>query len=175
MKNMTLKAVGLHRQDQGSSVKKDNDFKKAINIGREYTRVTIEQIEEDTKLLAQHNIMDYSLLVGIINPNNTSQSLSAGSILMEEIQPDLNPINTSAEELPINIELPSFTKAYKSGDGTCIFVMGIIDILQCYNWGKKVERFLKVYFKCNDKDGLSAMDPDNYRKRFCSKMKHIIT
>jgi len=129
--------------------------------------------------------MDYSLLVGIIYPssNDTSQPLlfdskqknSTGSILLEDIQTDLNPINTSsAEVLPMTLDIPSFTKGYKSGDGTCIFVLGIIDILQCYNWEKKVERFLKVYFKRKDKDGLSSMDPDNYRARFCSRMKHII-
>lgn len=44
--------------------------------------------------------------------------------------------------------------------------MGIIDILQEWNFHKRLERFFKVYFRFQDKNGLSAVAPDFYAQRF---------
>jgi hypothetical protein len=50
------------------------------------------------------------------------------------------------------------------GPGT--YYIGIIDVLQEWNWTKKMERFLKMYFKRYDGDGLSAIEPNAYSERF---------
>lgn len=50
------------------------------------------------------------------------------------------------------------------GPGT--YYIGIIDILQEWNWNKKLERFLKIYFKRCDGDGISAIEPVTYSERF---------
>jgi len=50
------------------------------------------------------------------------------------------------------------------GPGT--YYAGIIDILQEWNFEKKVERFLKIYFKRYDADGISAIEPLAYSERF---------
>jgi hypothetical protein len=50
------------------------------------------------------------------------------------------------------------------GPGT--YYIGIIDVLQEWNWNKKIERFLKIYFKRNDADGISAIEPAAYSERF---------
>lgn len=50
------------------------------------------------------------------------------------------------------------------GPGT--YYIGIIDVLQEWNFKKKMERFLKMYFKRYDGDGLSAIEPVAYSERF---------
>jgi len=53
------------------------------------------------------------------------------------------------------------------------YIMGIIDILQDYNITKKAELILKVYGKCKDGEGLSAVPPEQYRTRFVNRMKKL--
>ena len=50
------------------------------------------------------------------------------------------------------------------GPGT--YYIGIIDVLQEWNFKKKMERFLKIYFKQYDADGISAIEPSAYCERF---------
>ena len=54
--------------------------------------------------------------------------------------------------------------AVVEGQGT--FYIGIIDILQEWNYDKWYERMTKIFLLRKDGKGLSAMDPLNYRKRF---------
>eukprot|EP01033_Poteriospumella_lacustris_P005505 gene5506-3924_t len=50
------------------------------------------------------------------------------------------------------------------GPGT--YYVGVIDILQQWDWNKRIERFLKTYVKFADPDGLSAIEPHRYASRF---------
>lgn len=54
--------------------------------------------------------------------------------------------------------------AVVEGQGT--FYIGIIDILQEWNYDKWYERMFKMYALRKDGNGLSAMDPVSYRRRF---------
>lgn len=51
-------------------------------------------------------------------------------------------------------------------EGPGIYYIGIIDILQEWNYQKRLERFFKVYFKFLDGDGISAIDSAAYADRF---------
>jgi hypothetical protein len=51
-------------------------------------------------------------------------------------------------------------------DGPGSYYVGIIDILQSWNWAKITERFFKIYIQRLDPDGISAMHPDPYAERF---------
>lgn len=57
--------------------------------------------------------------------------------------------------------------AVVEGPGT--YYMAIIDILQEWNWSKKLERLVKIYLKWEDPDGLSAMNPQDYVERFMKR------
>jgi len=72
-------------------------------------------------------------------------------------------------------QLSDFPSAYQSRmiEGPGFYAMGIIDILQEYNFEKKIERFFKVYIKCVDQFGISCISPTMYRKRFLAKMLQI--
>src|SRR5690606_15924600 len=86
-----------------------------------------------------------------------------------------NNINTDTN----NIDEP-LLKTYNGGvqtqviEGPGIYYMGIIDILQKWDFKKKFERFIKVYLCGNDKYGISAVDPIIYQKRFMIHMKKIM-
>jgi 1-phosphatidylinositol-4-phosphate 5-kinase len=51
-------------------------------------------------------------------------------------------------------------------DGPGFYYAGIIDILQEWNWKKRIERYFKVYLKRLDGNGLSAIQPTIYAQRF---------
>lgn len=53
------------------------------------------------------------------------------------------------------------------------YYFGIVDILQVYNWDKKVENFTKTKLLRKDKDGISAVDEKRYAKRFMEAMDRI--
>lgn len=58
-------------------------------------------------------------------------------------------------------------------EGPGFYCFGIIDVLQDYNWAKKLEHFAKVYLLCKDKYGISCVNPSLYRNRFLAKMADI--
>lgn len=47
---------------------------------------------------------------------------------------------------------------------------GIIDMLQKWTLQKRLERFAKTVFKCEDGDGLSAICPERYADRFWQRV-----
>ena len=93
-----------------------------------------------------------------------------------------NEVSTRPTSTPLSVTgssatgtQPLFTPAFKDPDGAMhaavvegqgTFYIGIIDILQEWNYDKWYERMTKKYVLRKDAAGLSAMDPLNYRKRF---------
>jgi hypothetical protein len=51
-------------------------------------------------------------------------------------------------------------------EGPGSYYIGIIDVLQRWNWKKRLERWFKVYFKLLDREGISAVSPSYYANRF---------
>ena len=103
-------------------------------------------IRKDVDFFAKHNILDYSLLVGIHErqraaPNETPVS--------ESYQP-------TGDGKPIN--------SVQSVDGSSVYYMGIIDILCQWDSKKRLERFFKSIRY--DGDGISAIPPEPYAERF---------
>jgi len=58
--------------------------------------------------------------------------------------------------------------------GPAYYHLGVIDILQTWTFQKRLERFFKIAFKGVDGDGLSAIAPKLYKKRFQLKMADIL-
>jgi len=61
-----------------------------------------------------------------------------------------------------------------SVDGEKVFLIGLIDILQAWDFSKKSERFMKVFGKCLDGDGISAVDPETYCNRFLDSVDNLL-
>lgn len=60
---------------------------------------------------------------------------------------------------------------YLSSDGTELFHVSIIDYLQAWNLDKKLERCLKSFKPNTNVRGISAVEPEQYRKRFIDAMQ----
>jgi 1-phosphatidylinositol-4-phosphate 5-kinase len=55
-------------------------------------------------------------------------------------------------------------------EGPSIYFMGVIDILQDYNWHKRLETWFKVSIKGSDPYGLSCVHPVDYKDRFIERV-----
>eukprot|EP00466_Bigelowiella_natans_P019452 jgi/Bigna1/128099/aug1.5_g2807 len=58
--------------------------------------------------------------------------------------------------------------------GPAVYHLGIIDILQSWNWGKWVEQKAKVVLKCNAEKELSCVEPRFYQNRFMQFMRERV-
>eukprot|EP00599_Poterioochromonas_sp_BG-1_P003773 CAMPEP_0173153928 /NCGR_PEP_ID=MMETSP1105-20130129/13163_1 /TAXON_ID=2985 /ORGANISM="Ochromonas sp., Strain BG-1" /LENGTH=797 /DNA_ID=CAMNT_0014069979 /DNA_START=811 /DNA_END=3207 /DNA_ORIENTATION=+ len=54
------------------------------------------------------------------------------------------------------------------------YFIGIIDFQQKWNFSKKMERFFKINFRGADPQGLSAIEPEQYKERFLRKIEDIL-
>ena len=65
-------------------------------------------------------------------------------------------------------------KQIVSEDGRFIYHISIIDYLQKYDFGKKVERFAKINFNGAKRQEISSMDSAPYGERFFDFMKNRV-
>lgn len=56
--------------------------------------------------------------------------------------------------------------------GPGIYFMGLIDMLQPWNFRKRLEHFLRVYVFLQDKNGISVVNPRQYAERFQQRVVH---
>ena len=63
---------------------------------------------------------------------------------------------------------------YISRDGRYIYNLAIIDYLQDYNFEKRGENFIKVWFYMRDGSKISACDPNPYARRFLHFMRENV-
>jgi hypothetical protein len=103
---------------------KDLNFKGSISLPPEMRDELFKQIERDTMFLRKMKIMDYSLLLGV------HQGELAGDVV-----PDPEPHNSKFQQCYGGLAAEPLKAVY---------FCGIIDILQQYTAGKKVERFVKT-------------------------------
>ena len=124
---------------------------------------------------------------GFTNLNNIQQQQQQGGGVGDHTTTSHNSIN-SASSLSVMNSYSSYSTAsiesFQRDDGGLqaaiiegpgIYFFGIIDILQEYNSGKKLERFFKVYCRLKDPEGISALPPDPYSKRFVKAMIDMVT
>jgi len=113
-----MKGSTVHRRaKEGSSTLLDKNWQednRFVALSSSVRDAIMAQIVKDTQLLRAHDLMDYSLLVGVADKD-------------EE--------NKTAGQSP---------HAVVSGDGESVFMLGIIDYLQVYNAKKKASHAVKV-------------------------------
>lgn len=63
-----------------------------------------------------------------------------------------------------NLSLTKMLEVYRVV-GPDTYFLGIIDFQQKWNWSKQMERFFKINFQGADPDGLSAVEPEQYKER----------
>lgn len=141
----TIGKEALLQADPNQS-RKDLDLTETIHVGKNIRSLLLDQLERDTHLLCSHNICDYSLLVGIHRLSD----------------PTTAPMPTENSHDRLN---PGWLHSgIVSTDRSCIYFIGVVDILTQYDMQKRGERVLKsIRYSPNE---ISALPPVPYRQRF---------
>lgn len=113
---------------------------RKLKVLTEQKSAMLGQLHEDAHFLAKNEVMDYSLLVGVVKD-------PAARVLQPDCPPDL------------------LQTGVVSSDRTEVYFIGIIDILIFFDAGKRAEHGIKgiIYG-----DEMSCVPPDIYAQRFCS-------
>eukprot|EP01029_Cantina_marsupialis_P027568 TRINITY_DN773027_c0_g1_i1.p1 TRINITY_DN773027_c0_g1~~TRINITY_DN773027_c0_g1_i1.p1 ORF type:complete len:988 (+),score=213.65 TRINITY_DN773027_c0_g1_i1:127-3090(+) len=166
---------------------KDNDLQQHLHLNPTKCRYIIQQAERDTEFLQSQGILDYSLLLGI---HRERWHMEGGFMVRSRSNPSstIN-VNTSSEgldkvpyrqdsrrgrwthNLPKSSTGPLHRRDEGGVDAMVVegpsrYYFGIIDILQHWTFSKKMERFFKTVFRCQNKNGISAVKPEEYQERF---------
>jgi 1-phosphatidylinositol-4-phosphate 5-kinase len=139
------KQIGLDFLDPKtfSECRKDMDIHEPLSLESVSRQILGEQITKDCTFLAKHNIIDYSLLLGVKR---------------EQIQHgDKSKTNKRNHHAAAYVEGPTE------------YCMGIIDVLQDYNCRKWLEYFFLTYLTCKG-PGVSCQPPEKYAQRFIDKL-----
>ncbi len=123
-----------------------------------------------------NRLMDYSLLIGVKRERFTVIGQTGQVVLSNssgsggESVDSLNPDRTFSKETSLSSSdtISDFSTGFQANvvEGPGVYFFGIIDILQEFNYMKRWERFAKIWFKCQDPLGISAMEPIAYSDRF---------
>lgn len=163
---------------------KDEDLHRNLRLDPMEQKRIHSQLAEDTKFLAGHNIMDYSLLLGVSYDEITGKDKRKPMRMAHPYQFHIDE-NQEQDYVDINDGLSSSFNGRASGgydnytvnanvvEGPGTYYIGIIDMLQEWNTQKKMEKFWKVYLRCQSRAGISCVEPTFYRKRFLKKMSKI--
>jgi 1-phosphatidylinositol-4-phosphate 5-kinase len=181
----------------------DVDLLRNLDLAEDDRRAFVDQAAHDTEFLSSLDIMDYSLLLGFVpltaeltdqielDGVDTSSSRRAVTPVSTAVELDddttvmYNLRASSGEAAAAAAAAVEFTVGagrshngrwlLRSRDGSTLYAFGIIDMLQLYNSGKKLERCFKVNVLCKDRDGVSVQDPQRYAKRFLFRMSTLST
>eukprot|EP00049_Salpingoeca_infusionum_P020708 m.364953 g.364953 ORF g.364953 m.364953 type:complete len:837 (-) comp29190_c0_seq1:263-2773(-) len=142
---------------------KDNDLVSTVEIGGEAKDALAAQLHADVAFLHQHQLTDYSLLVGLrrVEDDDTMLATTADNS-------DLHTLSALSlaedEDEPVYYEHPVL---YCCMDGDMYLChVGVIDTLQEFTLRKRAEVTIKRWILCQDKHGISAQQPSFYAIRF---------
>ena len=129
--------------------KKDLNFlneNRKLYLDGETRKALIEQLEKDSYFLRIHDIIDYSLLLGIVCENELDKN-------SEDFQ-----------------EIKNKHYVIFSNDNYYIYYAGIIDTLTNFGIKKRGEYLVKNVYQGSN---ISCVPPEQYQKRFMKFMKEI--
>ncbi|TMW55223.1 hypothetical protein Poli38472_013114 [Pythium oligandrum] len=168
-RNVCPNRAGAH---EPNVVLKDMDLTTKLRFGPVEGKRLLKQLKRDSDFLCDQGIMDYSLLLGVIE---VSYQVNQQNILTRDGSVFLDKLVTETSDVPGRVKQSAQclrTSEVVIGPG--FYYIGIIDILQTWNMSKRIERFMKTVLFRKDPDGISAMPPKAYRTRFHKKLDEII-
>ena len=127
-----------------------------LNFTKDQIDMLNNQIEQDVNILRELYVMDYSLLLIIVN-------------FPKESDPDY--------EIILNNLFGDFRckrRIFKSQNQKYIYIMGIIDYLQKFNSAKFLENKYKTILYGDEIRYVSAVDPTIYSERMFDFAKNFI-
>lgn len=149
LKGSTYGRVTKERDVARGAAKKDLNFlaeNVQLRLSPRNRTLLLAQTESDTAFLAKHNIIDYSMLIGVIDSRDDPQASGKRASSDQDLQTD-----------------PKAGTFIASVDEELHYYIGIIDTLTLFNTRKKGEFVVKRIFEGK---GVSCVPPDEYRDRF---------
>ena len=134
--------------------KKDASFEPKVILDRQINYYIRSILQNDIKFLYEHNLMDYSVLLG-----------TKKEIFSLPIIPKVSEYGLIINEWFFSNSIAFHTQYSSYVEGPCQFYLAIIDYLQKYTWKKKLERFWKCFFLRAPWDEISDVPPAYYRDR----------
>ena len=143
-----------------TSVLKDLNFKSKIYVDSVDAEALRAQLRIDTLWLIKHGIMDYSLLLGVHKclPQGDGERALAIAANSPEAQAAAARPGVSRWMR----DLGGIEGRTPSGCGE-VYLMCVIDTLQVYDMGKKMENMIKR--RTHDQIAISSVDPKAYGER----------
>eukprot|EP01111_Echinosteliopsis_oligospora_P014644 TRINITY_DN5554_c0_g2_i1.p1 TRINITY_DN5554_c0_g2~~TRINITY_DN5554_c0_g2_i1.p1 ORF type:complete len:677 (+),score=100.46 TRINITY_DN5554_c0_g2_i1:98-2128(+) len=156
LKGSTIdRQVGRLHDEHPSMLGLDLDLKRQLSMPSAFSSLYLTQVIKDSNFLCELGIMDYSLLIGFHfhHQNNRASGQCSDDA---KVKPGFR-----------------WNAGVVSIDGVETYYMGIIDILQSWNFKKKMERFAKGLLG-KSKSGISSVPPKPYSLRFQKSMCNLI-
>lgn len=164
-----------HQYDQ---VGKDLNWNRHMALPYSTAHAVAMQLIKDSNFLCKINCIDYSLLVGIhhrsfnVSHYSSADSFETPSRASWSTFVDTGGSQHSGGSAGIDVGNKPFHQAIHGGmsvdevHGPGVYFMGLIDILQQWNFRKRVEHFVRVYILMQDRHGISVINPKQYTERF---------
>ncbi|GLE02716.1 hypothetical protein PINS_up011571 [Pythium insidiosum] len=183
-RNVCPNRAGSH---EPNVVLKDMDLTTKLRFGPRVGKALLRQLKRDSDFLCDRGIMDYSLLLGVIEVSyqvNQQNILTRdGSVFLDRMtivdgsqaaQDAASAVADAANPPPRMKQSMQCLRTSEVVIGPGFYYIGLIDILQTWNWSKRFERFVKTVLLRKDPDGISALPPKPYRDRFHQKLDEVI-
>ena len=171
LKGSTFKRITKFKDIEKGFAKKDLNFVKEgvlLKLKEADKRIVLQQILKDSDFLALKNVIDYSLLVGVVKLKDDHHHHFDALLFSKDSK------DTQDEEV---FQGKGFfekdfdgSKFLDSLDGQFRFYVGIIDTLTQFGVFKKTEFVAKRVFQGK---GISCIPPRKYQQRFCKFMEDI--
>jgi len=167
--------VSLSERSSRTKTLKDVNFlklkrKEPLTLAENDRYFIIRTLQCDSEFLRSQNIMDYSLLLAIEKVKMKSDLVNVTQESFESVtlrRKRVKSISSYRDKVENRY-------AVNSEDGKHKYHIAVIDYLQEWNGSKKLERLLKITFKHADPQGLSAIEPEPYQKRFMRFMRNVV-
>ena len=150
---------------------KDNDYtdrKEKIYLSSHYKHMLFDEAKKDSKFLSDHNINDYSFLIGV----NDKKWYNKKELEQEQYLLLANKKTLSFDNP--EVRKPFYEEYYggiKSDENDKVYFFGIIDIFTNYGGKKKMEYIVK---SVSQGTGISCKPPDEYSRRFINFIDTIL-
>ena len=152
------------------AVLKDLNFKSKIYLRAQDAEALMNQIKVDAAFLARWEIMDYSLLLGIHNPEDASSY----NALEENAGGEGAALATTtlAGSAWNSFHGGLEGRSHLSTKANPTYFISVIDFLQLYDLGKRLENAIKGKISRNEAT-ISAVDGKAYAERFVAYVSRI--
>jgi len=155
---------------------KDIDFidrKETVDISSYYKKILNTEAHNDSKFLSNHNINDYSFLIGVNDQKfNKKEQVPQEQLMLLTGQKVVQAQKTTFAKN--SFRKPFYEEYYggiQSEDKKKVYFFGIIDIFTNFGATKKMEYMVKSVSQGN---GISCKPPNQYSTRFIKFVDKIL-